>query len=44
MPKEPADFFKEATELEGKVKATVLPPELKERALSMVKRLTRMAK
>jgi len=44
MPKEPADLIKEAVELEKKINSVVLPPELKEKALAMLRRLTRMAK
>ena len=44
MPKPADDFLKEAVQLEEKVNSVTLPPELKERALGMVKRLTRMAK
>lgn len=42
----PADntLFSEVLELEEKVKKTVLPPDLTEKVLSMLSRLTRMAK
>lgn len=42
----PADdaLFKEVIELEDKVKKTVLPPDLAEKSLEMLSRLTRMAK
>jgi ATP-dependent Lon protease len=42
MPGKPAEFLKEIDDLKKKVDATVLPPELKERLLMMVKRLARM--
>ena len=44
MPKQSADFLQEAKKLEDKVNSVVLPLELKERALGMVQRLSRMAK
>ena len=44
MPKQSVDFLKEALKLEKKVESAVLPAELRERALEMVKRLTRMAR
>ncbi|MBM3208979.1 AAA family ATPase [Candidatus Shapirobacteria bacterium] len=39
-----SDLFGEVAKLEEKVNQAVLPPELKDRLLEMIKRLTRMAK
>lgn len=44
MPKKKPDLFREVGELEKKVDATTLPLELKEKALSMLKRLSRMTR
>jgi ATP-dependent Lon protease len=44
MPKKPAELLKEVVKLEKKVNSTVLPPELKEKALEMVGRLSRMVR
>jgi len=44
MPEKPAELLKEVVNLEKKVNTTVLPPELKEKALEMVSRLSRMVK
>ncbi|PIS14111.1 hypothetical protein COT65_00615 [Candidatus Shapirobacteria bacterium CG09_land_8_20_14_0_10_47_13] len=42
MKSEPADLLKEITDLEVAVKSAVIPPELKDKVLTMVARLSRM--
>lgn len=44
MPQKPADLIKEVVELEKKINSATLPPELKEKALAMIRRLTRMVR
>jgi len=44
MPKEPAGLLKEVNELEQKLTSITLPPELKEKALAMTRRLSRMVR
>lgn len=43
MSDKPVDLLKETIKLEEKIKSTILPLELKERALAMIQRLIRMA-
>lgn len=42
MKSKPADLLKEITDLEEEIKSAVIPPELKDRVLTMVGRLSRM--
>jgi len=42
MPDKPAELLKEVSDLKKKVNDAVLPPELKEKALEMVDRVSRM--
>lgn len=42
MKSSPADLLKEITDLEQKIKSVVIPPELKDKVLTMVARLSRM--
>ncbi|MGB9707103.1 MAG: AAA family ATPase [Microgenomates group bacterium] len=44
MSSKPGELFKEISKLEKKVNLVSLPPELKERALEMIARLSRMAR
>ena len=44
MPKKALDLARETAELKKKVEITTLPPELKEKALSMLERLSRMSR
>lgn len=42
MKSSPADLLKEITDLEEEIKSVVIPPELKDKVLTMVVRLSRM--
>ena len=44
MPEKPADLLKEVVELEKKVTSATFPPELKQKAILMIQRLTRMVR
>lgn len=44
MPEKPINLLKEVAELEKKITLATLPPELKQKAISAVQRLTRMVR
>lgn len=44
MPNKPAELLKEVVELKKRVNSAILPPELSEKALLMVQRLSRMVR